>query len=105
MEPQRARLVRRVVAITACSGHAWAMGVEGIVSKRDIQPLQKRSAAGPLGREPLLGNDLPIGGLIIRERPPAVAKVHHLFPVTTAESDPKATCSACISYFTLIARP
>ena len=32
-----------------------------------------------------------VGVEIMRERPPAAAKVHHLFPVAAAESDPKAT--------------
>ena len=32
-----------------------------------------------------------VGVEIVRERRPATAKVHHLFPVAAAESDPKAT--------------
>ena len=32
-----------------------------------------------------------VGVEIVRERRPAAAKVHHLFPVAAAESDPKAT--------------
>jgi dihydroneopterin aldolase len=32
-----------------------------------------------------------VGVEIVRERPAAAAKVHHLFPVAAAESDPKAT--------------
>jgi FolB domain-containing protein len=32
-----------------------------------------------------------VGVEIVRERPAAVAKVHHLFPAAAAESDPKAT--------------
>jgi dihydroneopterin aldolase len=63
-------LAERIAALVLT--HPRAVSVTVRVEKLDVGP-------GAVGVE------------IVRERRAAAAKVHHLFPVAAAESDPKAT--------------